>query len=171
MDRRTRKKTFDALVNRHRLLIRRLCWLRAHGDELLYNDLSQECYATIWNSIDKLRPKASAFQQRLWVVLLCRSTIGHYLRHEPLQLVPLESVADTLKVATGNENLREAIDELAVGLSDTERKVIYLGIEGYSHLEIGIKLGVKADTVAHIRSRAIGKMRKELASINEQNNH
>ena len=47
MDKRTRKKTFDALVNRYRLLIRWLCWLRADGDKTLYCDLSQECYVTL----------------------------------------------------------------------------------------------------------------------------
>ena len=46
-DDRTKYERYDLLVERHRRLIRKLCWRRSSGDEYLCGYLVQECYIVL----------------------------------------------------------------------------------------------------------------------------
>ena len=66
---KTRYTEFDALVERHRGLIRSLCWRSAAGDAALCADLMQETIGRLWHVRCSLRQGASEGEVREWVRL------------------------------------------------------------------------------------------------------
>jgi RNA polymerase sigma factor (sigma-70 family) len=150
---------FDRLVQRHRSYIRRLCWWHASGRSEDCADLMQDCLAALWHFRHTLRPDASPAQERLWVKYHCRSVFSHRKRRWEPQFTPLDE--DRLPAEEPPDN-RAVIEELACNLSDRERHILDLILDGYSRSEIAALLDLKAGTVTQIRFRIIEKMKQEL---------
>ena len=160
-DDRTKYERYDLLVERHRRLIRKLCWRRSSGDENLCDDLVQECYIALWEHFDSLRPEVHAMQETAWVVWQCRSVFSHRKRESEKDLPSVdESHYDYLPAPDASET-RELLDGLARTLSLDEQRLFALMRQDLTDLEIAERLGLKPRTIREKQRRIIEKLRQE----------
>ncbi len=162
-DDRTKYDNFELLVGRHRGLIRKLCWWRASGDEVLCDDLVQECYLAIWLHFDSLRPGIAKLQEAAWVVWQCRSVFSHGERKNGLD--PLSNLSDLsdrfdLSDRTDTTKTRETLDDLALALTPDEQRLFALMRQDLTDLEIAERLGRKTRTVREKQHIIIDKLRE-----------
>ena len=136
-DDRTKYERYDLLVERHRRLIRKLCWRRSSGDENLCDDLVQECYIALWEHFDSLRPEVHAMQETV--------DESHY------DYLPTPDASET----------REILDGLAPTLSLDEQRLFALMRQDLTDLEIAERLGLKPRTIREKQRRIIEKLRQE----------
>ena len=153
----TRYADFDALMTRHRGLIKSLCWWYAGGQADRVADLMQEAMLALWHYRHTLRPDASAAQERQWVRLHCRSVFDHQRRRPVVETVPLE---DTLGVAADDDRCAEMIDRLADGLSDREHRVLGLLLDGYTDGEMAAALRIGEAEAKRLHATVIEKMKR-----------
>lgn len=154
-----RYSDFDRLVQRHKALIRRLCWWQASGHRQDCEDLMQDCLAALWHYRHTLRQDANEKQERLWVKYHCRSVFSHRNARHTIETTTLDEASSLAEENTDN---RKLINELSSTLSDGEHRVLNLIIDGFSTAEIATLLGVKAATVSQTRYRIIEKMKKQI---------
>ncbi len=155
----TRYTDFDALVERHRGLIRSLCWRGADGDGALCADLMQEVLVQLWRQRHRLRAGASRGEEREWVRWHCRSVVSHH-RRQPL--VPLVSLDEAALVAAEAVDHRAELEALAAGLSEQEHRLLQLLMEGYSQVEIAALWQMHPDSVGRLKRQMIEKMKKNI---------
>lgn len=148
---------FELLVERHRGLIRKLCWWHSSGNESLCDDLVQDCYLAMWEHLDSLRPGAAKLQVTAWVVWQCRSVFSHGDRKVDLPSVD-ETLFDHLPASDPDET-REILDDLAQALTFDERHLFDLMRQGLTDLEIADHLGLKPRTIREHQRQIIEKLR------------
>lgn len=156
---RDKYERFDLLVGRHRGLIRKLCWWRSSGNEVLCDDLVQECYLTLWQHIDSLRPDVAKLQEAAWVAWQCRSVFSHDDRKVTLPSAD-ERLFDHLSAPDANET-REILDDLAQTLTYDEQRLFALMRQDLTDLEIADRLHLKPRTVREKQRMIIEKLRQE----------
>lgn len=164
-DNRMRYEDFDAIVTRHKTLIRRLCWWHADGNSSLCADLMQEAVTALWHYRHTLRPEATAQQERLWVKYHCRSVFSHRRRRKNLDTVPLNEKID---FAEPTNSHRETIEDLAIGLTLHEHQMLDLLLEGYNIAEIAELMNIKPASASTLRQRIIAKMRQTYEEQNRE---
>lgn len=161
-DDRTRYDNFELLVGRHRGLIRKLCWWRSSGNEVLCDDFVQECYLAIWQHFDTLRPNVAKLQEAAWVVWQCRSVFSHIDR-EITPPTTDERLFDHLPAPDANE-IREILDDLAQALTPDEQHLFVLMRQDLTDLEIAERLHLKQRTVREKQQMIIEKLRQHLCN-------
>ena len=150
---------YVVLIERHRSLIRGLCWRRSRGDINRCTELVQGCYLALWRAMPKLHEGIPLRQERSWVAWQCRNALSHLLGRKRHWWLPLDTVADTLEADTGLAD-RERLEELAEGLSPREWRYLQLLLDGYNTDEIADMLQIKPDSVYKMRRRVIDKMKQ-----------
>lgn len=153
---------FDALMARHQGLVRRLCWWYAGGRADCVADLLQEVTMHLWHCRHTLRAGSTARQERAWVRFHCRSVFEHQRRRPGLETVELE---EALHVAVDDEGLAETIDRLSTDLTDTERRVLELVLDGYTDGEIGSLLQVGTKEAGRLHTVVLDKMKRKAKEI------
>lgn len=154
-----REILFTSLLVRHHSMLWRMCWRRSGKDTECCKDLMQEVAIDLWKNLDKLRPDASAQQERAWVGWRARSV---FFRIGRTKQVPLEQLTDDLVDNTADSDSRhldEILDSCIASLSDNDQQMVRLYLEGYNADEIGQKIGTSRDAVYQRMRRAIKKMR------------
>lgn len=167
-DDRTKYNNFEQLVERHRGLIRKLCWWRllhkvaghsTSGDESLCDDLVQECYLAIWEHYDTLRPNVAKLQEVAWVVWQCRSVFSHRDR-KPGNVRIDDAMNDYVDEAVrAPMDVAEILDELASLLTPDEQRLFALMRQDLSDLEIAERIHLKPRTVREKQRQIIEKLR------------
>lgn len=155
----TRYTHFDAIVERHRRLIRSLCWRGAGGDEELCADLMQDTFLQLWRARHSLRDGATEGEIREWVRLHCRRVISHHLRRSDVTTVTLDQDA---QIAAEAVDHRAELEALAIGLTEQEHKLLRLFMEGYQQVEIAALWGMHPDSVGRLKRQMIEKMKKNI---------
>ena len=161
---KSRYDDFDALVARHRKLIRGLCWWIAGGQAWLMSELIQEVTTQLWHYRYKLRPNATPGEEREWVRFHCRSVFAHLGRKQDreVETVPLEEAAF---VATDGGSHTELIDRLAANLTLQEHHVLELILDDYTDGEIALLLHIGEDETGRLHSQVIEKMKRNANRI------
>ena len=154
-----RYSDFDRLMQRHKALIRRLCWWQASGHREDCEDLMQDCLADLWHYRHTLRPDATERQERLWVKYHCRSVFSHRNARSSIETTSLDEARTVAEETTDN---RALIATLSTTLTDAEHRLLDLIMDGYSTAEIAALLGVKNATVSQTRYRIIEKMKQQI---------
>lgn len=156
---KNRYDDFDALVARHRKLIRGLCWWKAGGKAWLMSELIQEVTTQLWHYRHKLRPDATLGEEREWVRFHCRSVFVHRKRKEEreVELVPLEEDAP---VANDEGNHAELLDRLAANLTLQEHRVLELILDDYTNGEMALLLHIGEDEAKSLHVSVIEKMKR-----------
>lgn len=152
------QQTYTELLRRHRPLIWTLCWARAHGDYERCRDLVQEVSLSLWEHYGRLRPKATALQERAWVLWHTRTVLDHLHRRPSPTLVPLPA---TLPAAEDGNT--DQVDDLLASLGEDDRRLVQMRLDGYDADEIGRALGIKRDAVYQRLHRIIERLKKEKA--------
>lgn len=162
---RTKYNNFELLVGRHRGLIRKLCWWRSSGDEVLCDDLVQECYLAMWQHFDSLRPDVVKLQEAAWVAWQCRSVFSHGDRepgnvgiHIRIDRMMFDIADDDVRAP---RNVAETLDELATLLTPKEQRLFVLMRQDLTDLEIAERLHLKPRTVREKQRMIIEKLRQK----------
>lgn len=150
------QQAYTELLRRHRRLVWTLCWTRAHGDYECCRDLVQEVSLSLWEHYGRLRPNATALQERAWVLWHTRSVLDHLHRRPSPTLVPLPP-----NLPADDDTGRETLDDLLATLDSVDRKLVTMRLEGYDAAEIGRALGIKRDAVYQRLHRIIERLRKQ----------
>lgn len=156
---RNRYDDFDALVARHRKLIRGLCWWKAGGQAWLMSELIQEVATQLWHYRHKLRPDATPGEEHAWVRLHCRSVFAHSMRkgEREVEVVPLEEAA---LVAADEGSHAELLDRLAANLTHQEHRVLELILDDYTDGEIASLLHIGEEEAKRLHASVIKKMKQ-----------
>lgn len=161
-DVRTKYNNFELLVERHRGLIRKLCWWRSSGDEVLCDDLVQECYLAMWEHYGTLRHDVAKVQEAAWVVWQCRSAFSHrdrkndfYRLTDPTDLSDLPEMSDQ----SDTTETREILDDLAQTLNTDEQRLFALMRQDLTDLEMAERLHLKPRTIREHQRQIIEKLR------------
>ena len=169
-DKAAQQERFSVLIERYHLLVRKLCWQCSRGDAVRCAELVQDCYVALWRRLPDLRADAGERQVRSWVAWRCRSALQHSLGRRRHRWKPLDTVVDDYPDAT--EDLRDKVEELAVGLTDHEQRYLALLFEGYTHKEIAVMMNREIDSIYKMRLRILEKMRQNANIQNaERRNH
>ena len=158
-------KLFDGLLKQHMGLIRTLCWWHSSCSESTCKELVQDCCVSIWSHLSSLREDSNPLQQMAWVTWQCQSVFSHRHRHKDPDWLSIDDrLADTVADNSSTDH-RELLEELAVGLTPTEYRLLTFTLEGYSGKEIAEKLGMTVGAVKKMRQRIISKMAKKTQKI------
>lgn len=161
-DARAERMLYDAHVDR----IYRLAW-RMAGDETLARDFTQDTFIRAFDRLADFRGDSSL---STWLHSIAVSVILNGLKKVkrihgremtgdelPEVAIPVREAEPDLK-----ERLRRAID----GLPDGYRMVFVLhDVEGFTHEEIGQRLGIQPGTSKAQLFRARARLRTELAEF------
>lgn len=154
-----RETLFTSLLIRNHSMLWRMCWRRSGKDTDCCKDLMQEVAIDIWNNLDKLRPDATPSQERAWVGWRARSVFFRIGRTKQLPTEPLtDEIANSID-ADELHRLAEILEGCMSSLSDGERQMMQLYLDGYNAEEIGQQIGVSRDAVYQRMHRTINKMR------------
>lgn len=155
---------FDRLVKENRAMIERMCARRAGGDAERAAELRQDCLIAVWHRLPSLRPGALRLQEAAWVAWQCRSVFSR-MRFDRGLWVPIDDkIAESLAVSP-EDNPREVIDLLASGLTDHERRMLDLMLEGRDASEVAKAMGIKQRSAVILRHRVIKKMKDNIDKI------
>lgn len=165
------ERRFDSIIDRHQKMIRNLCWFRSFmRDEYYLADLIQRCYLALWRHLPELPADIDRNRETAWVAWRCRSVISQRAHHRPPDWLPLDpGMADTLVDDSHDDDVRETLEQLAVGLNERERRYLQLNNEGYTAEEIARQLQTSTPAVYMLRQRVIQKMRDTYNRINNNN--
>lgn len=157
--------TFEALVNAYSAdLYRYAYWLCK--EQQIAEDLVQETLMRAWRALDQLDNPQSA---KAWLIRILRRELSRYLSKNDVELVPLESVAESMEMMqppcglgkVENWSLQRALKTLP----DNYLEPLMLQvIAGFSCEEIATILGVSAGAVMTRVCRARTQLRNELTN-------
>lgn len=160
-----RHSAYTELLNRHRPMVWRMCWVSSRGDFERCRDLVQEVSIVIWLHFDKLRPGASLREEKAWVRLLIRRTLDHQNRGQrPPMVAMTDAMAESIPNVDGSPS-EEDIEELMATLNPEEQQLMRLHIEGYRADEIADVMGLNRDAVYQRMHRALSKARRVLLAV------
>ena len=139
------EQQFLSLVERHRQIIYKVCFMYASDDETI-SDLYQEVTLNLWKAFPRFRGDS---KPTTWVYRIAVNTCVSWLRSSSRQpqTVPLTvSMADLFPDEQEKENLRE-LYALINRLGKLERALILLWLEDRSYEEIAEILDISVSNV------------------------
>ena len=151
---------YTAMLMRHRDMLWQLCWNRSGGDRDRCCDLLQEVSIALWENFGKLRPNASAAQERAWVRWQARSVFYQIGRQQKPAIVPLNAAVDDMANDEDAQRRKELIDDLLSALDPDEQRMVSMYLEGYHGDEIGERMGISRDNYYQRMHRAVQKLRR-----------
>jgi RNA polymerase sigma-70 factor (ECF subfamily) len=157
-NRKSQKELYDRFSSK----LFHIC-LRYAKNQMDAEDILQEGFIKLFNSLSKFRGEGS-FEG--WVRRIFVNTAIEHLRRKQLTTSEVEGIENLVvaKSSNGLDNLYEKDLMTITGtLSEGYRTVFqYYAVEGYSHKEIGQKLGISESTSKSQFSRAKAILRNRL---------
>lgn len=128
-------------------------------------ETTQEVFLRLYTTLKK---GEAIENQRAWVFrvahnlgLNTRQKQNHYAPLEPEFEERLSSPQRNPEQSLLDQERRARLDRAIQGLSDQQRRCLFLRMEGLRYPEIGAVLGIGASTVGEFLQRAITRLRKE----------
>lgn len=146
MDKQELESAFIALVEEHKRIIYKVCYVYAADKENL-NDLYQEVVINLWKAYPRFRGECAA---STWVYRIGLNTCISFFRKSKSQpevvpiTVDLEAFADEEDKTASLRELYRMIN----CLGQLERALILLWLEERSHQEIAEIIGISRNNVA-----------------------
>lgn len=142
-----RERRFMAIVDEHRQLISKVCYMYASDTEH-FNDLYQETLANLWQGLDSFRGDARI---STWIYRMCiNSCVSFFRKHRrhAAENISLENLVDIPgDDGTRLENLREMYRLIAT-LDPVEKALILMWLDERSYEDIAEVTGLTRNTVA-----------------------
>lgn len=153
---------YTGLVRRNAALIKWLCMRQSNGSQANCDDLVQEVLLGLWLHLDSYR---RGVPERVWVGWQVRTILYDLRRH---RLPPTEQLAFDVADSLAEEALhtREQLEELTAYLTDDERNLVRMHLDGYNTDEIARQLSLTTHAVYKQMKKVIEKLR----TINEKIN-
>lgn len=151
--------TYTSLLLRHKKLIWRLCRRYARHDPDRCADLVQEVSIALWEHYGCLRPDAGLLQERFWVISRTRTLLRNLHRgEEPPMLRLSREMADSMADERDKEN--DLLETLIDNLTEEERSLLQLRLDGYNAEEIAQRVGLTRDAVYQRLHRIVNKLKQ-----------
>ena len=151
-------KRYTALLLRHRKLVWRQCMKYAGDDMDRCADLVQEVSLSLWERFGRLRPGASFLEERAWVAWCTRTVLHDLHRRRPPDSVPLADwMAECIPDDSGGGS--DTVEELLSCLSEEERRLLQMRLDGYRADEIGERMGLTRNNVYQRIYKIIKKLK------------
>ena len=147
---------FDALLHRYRGLLFTLCSrFRHRGVEI--DDLIQEASVALWRNHERLTAMPWGPQQAALVWKIARNAVIDTLR----RIEETEALPEGYDSADDDRTLLHELHERIALLTEPDRSIVRMQLEGYSYEEIGERLGLSEKNVSVRLVRIKEKIRKE----------
>ena len=163
--RESNKKTFETIYSQHHPMVLQMCLGYMKGDRDTANDLSQEVFISVWNSLDKFKGASS---YKTWIYRITVNTCLQYIKKEKASPILNEdnqpTIADTDETANDDiQKLYEAIGQL----KKIDRLIIMMVLENQDYDTISEIIGIKP---TNVRVK-IHRIKKRLKTILNNNNN
>jgi RNA polymerase sigma-70 factor (ECF subfamily) len=153
------KSLFETLYREHRPMVYQMCMGFMKGDHDMANDLSQEIFINIWNSLAGFKNESS---HKTWIYRITVNTCLQQIRKEKNK--KKISIDDGFDVAEPVNNTEENHIQLykAVGqLPEVERLIMMMVLEEVEYEEISKVIGIN-ETNLRVKIHRIKKRLKDL---------
>lgn len=160
--------SFCAMWQRNRTMVWAMCLRHAPIGVMKCEDLVQEVAIALWNDFLNLEAEKGMGWETSWVWWHTRRKLSH-LRRTP-QTLPLPEGYDVVDVDAVNDSyVKDTIDEAMASLSEVERQVVWMRMDGYDYNYIAAKTETTAAAAKQIMYRAKSAMKNKLE--NKGNEH
>jgi RNA polymerase sigma-70 factor (ECF subfamily) len=160
MDKQLLEQEFISLVEQHKQIIYKVCYVYASGAENL-NDLYQEVVINLWKAYPRFRGESKV---STWVYRIGLNTCVSFFRKSKSKPKMVPITVD-LQAFTDEEDKTAQLNELyrAINsLSQLERALILLWLEEKSYQEIAEITGISRNNVAVKLNRIREKLKQML---------
>ena len=154
-----RYNEYERFMVSHRQTVWQICFRFAKGDQDRCRDLVQEVYLTLWLKFDQLRDDASERERKAWLKRVARNVLIDLHRKEKDAVFYDISNLPDIPESTHQDVLSETIEEMTELLSDSERQLVQMRLDGYDASEIASALNIKSDAVYQRFCRIIKKLK------------
>ncbi len=152
-----KEKEFLEIINKHQKIIYKICHLytNRHAD---FVDLYQEIIYQLWKSFDRFEGKSKI---STWIYRVALNTALYNLRKTELerkQTVRLDTNFD-IETDEQSDELMEQLKIMIERLSDAEKSLLLLQLEGLNYKEIAEITGLSLSNVGTKLNRIRNKLR------------
>ena len=154
-----RYNEYERFMVSHRQTVWQICFRFAKGDQDRCRDLVQEVYLTLWLKFDQLRDDASERGRMAWLRRVARNVLIDLHRKEKDAVFYDISNLPDIPENPHQDVLSETIEEMTELLSDSERQLVQMRLDGYNASEIASALNIKSDAVYQRFCRIIKKLK------------
>lgn len=148
---------FDELLHRYRGLLFTLCSRFKHRG-LEVDDLMQEASIALWRDHERLLGLGTGVQQAALVWRIARNAAIDALRRTD----ETDSLPEGYDQMDDDRTLLRELHEQIGTLSEPDRTIVRMQLEGYSYEEIGNQLGMTEKNVSVRLVRAREKLREKM---------
>ena len=148
---------FDELLHRYRGLLFTLCSRFKHRG-LEVDDLMQEASIALWRDRERLLGLGTGVQQAALVWRIARNAAIDALRRTD----ETDSLPEGYDQMDDDRTLLRELHEQIGTLSEPDRTIVRMQLEGYSYEEIGNQLGMTEKNVSVRLVRAREKLREKM---------
>ena len=148
---------FDELLHRYRGLLFTLCSRFKHRG-LEVDDLMQEASIALWRDRERLLGLGTGVQQAALVWRIARNAAIDALRRTD----ETDSLPEGYDQMDDDRSLLRELHEQIGTLSEPDRTIVCMQLEGYSYEEIGNQLGMTEKNVSVRLVRAREKLREKM---------
>ena len=146
---------FIQTVERHRGAIERVCRSFCRDADML-DDLRQDVLMNLWRGWKKYHPEGHTVTW-VWRVAVNTAISWQRRRRRQVPTVPIEGYDCPDDMKTENELLQELIARL----SDSDRRLVCLYLDGWTAREIGCMTGMRESNVTTRIARIKEKLKKK----------
>lgn len=147
---------FDTLLHRYRGLLFTLCQRHSRRGTTM-EDLLQEASVALWRNREQLMALAKGPQQAALVWKIARNAVIDDLRRTP----DTESLPESYETESDDRTLLHELHERIALLTEPDRTIVKMQLEGYSYEEIAEVLEMTVKNVSVRLVRVKEKIRKE----------
>lgn len=162
------EQRFEAFVVSHRERALRLAWRLLGGDDAAAEDVTQDAFVRAYRALDRFREDS---RLSTWFYrILVRQAASHrrWRAVRELWRGDAEDPPDPAAVPEGDPALRRRIADALATLSAGQREAFVLvHLEGLSVRESAALMGRREGTVKSHLHRALRRLRRELADVDE----
>jgi RNA polymerase sigma-70 factor (ECF subfamily) len=141
-------KRYKSLYTAHYPKVMRLCLGYVAGDQEIAKDLTQEIFIKIWENLENFRSESSI---STWIYRISVNTCLSKLRTEKKssRTVAIADVSEIVEERTNEDRENQLVQlyECIQKLTETNRAIILLVLEGLPQNEISEIVGMKHDAI------------------------
>lgn len=161
-------EAFAGVFTRYHPEIERFLLARTNGDHTLAEDLTSQTFARAWVAHDRFTPGS----ERGWLYQIARNLLIDHLRKRQADRLdpdtPLTSAAPALEEAVIAQEAHELLHAAIGELTEPQRSIILLRLQGHTSREIAFRLGLGHEAVKSAQYRAMAKLKIALAPLHDQ---